>query len=101
MSFSRQKAMAEAKSSSVATALVGVVGVVQPHHLGRLGHIGRYGVQLGEPAIPLVERHYVTLGAGEHGADPVDRVGRVGHQGDIAGVQEAEGGVADTLFGPD
>ena len=101
MSFSRQKAMAEAKIFFGCDGTRGVVGVVQPHHLGRLSHVGRYGVQFGEPAIPLVERHYVTLGAGEHGSDPVDRVGRVGYQGYIAGVQEAEGGVADTFFGPD
>ena len=38
---------------------------------------------------------------GEHGAHTVDGVGRVGDQGDIARVQEAERGVADALFGAD
>ena len=32
---------------------------------------------------------------------PVDRVGGVGDQGDVAWVQEAESRVADTLFGAD
>ena len=85
----------------MATALGGVVGIVEPHHLGGPGHVGGYGIQFRQPPVALVQGHYVTLRSGEHSADAIDRISRVGHQGDVAGVQEAEGGMADALLGPD
>ena len=39
--------------------------------------------------------------AREHRADRVDRVGGIGHERDVAGVDEAEGGVGDALLRAD
>ena len=100
MSFSLQKAMAEAKSSSVATALVGLLGVVQPHHLGGASHVRGNGVQLGQPPVAFVKGHHVALGPGEHGPDAIDRISRVRDQRDVPRIEEAEGGMTDALLGP-
>ena len=47
------------------------------------------------------QRHHVRGAAREHGADRVDRVRGVRHERDVAGVDEAEGHVADALLCPD
>ena len=76
----------------------GVIWVIKPHQLGVPGYVGWDGVQLGQPAVLLVQRHDVTLGPGEHRAHAVDRVSRIRDQGDVARVQEAESSVPDALF---
>ena len=43
----------------------------------------------------------MALGPRKHGADAVDGVGRIGHQRDVAGIQEAERRVADAFLGTD
>ena len=77
-----------------------IVGVVQPHYLGRLGRIPGDGRQVGLPAVFLPQRHYVTFGPGKHRPHAVHRIGRVGNQGQIARIQKAQSRVADALFRP-
>ena len=76
----------------------GVIGVVQPHDLGGAGDLRGDGIQLGQPPVGLPQGHHVAFRSGEHGPHLVDRIGRVGNQGYVAGVEEAEGDVADALL---
>src|SRR5207247_590308 len=69
--------------------------------LGVAGDFGGNSVQVGQPAVLLVEGHGVGLGAGEHGADGINGVGGVGDEGYVTGVEEAEGHVADAFLGSD
>ena len=84
-----------------ATAAGGVVGVVHPNDLGLAGDVFGNRAEVGEPAVLLLQRQPVRLAAGEHRPNGVDRVGGIGHEGDIAGVDQAEGHVADALFRAD
>ena len=77
----------------------GIIRIVEPHYLSCLGDFAGNGRQIGQPAILLPQRHYVTLGAGKHRSYPIDWVCRIRNQGNVAGVQEAKSHVADTFLG--
>ena len=79
----------------------GVVRVVEPHHLCGPRHVLRYGLQVGQPAVLLQQRHPVALAAREPGAHRVDGIAGIGHERYVARVQEAQRGVAYALLRAD
>jgi hypothetical protein len=75
-----------------------VVRVVEPEDAGAVGDRRRHRFQVGQVVVGLEERQVVGLGAGEEGADVVEGVGRVGHEGRVARADQAEGDVDDALL---
>ena len=76
----------------------GVVGIAHPQQFCLLQDRLRDGFQVREKAVLRGKRHIVRLTAGQHGAHRVNRIGRVGHQRRIAGVDKAQGDMGDTFF---
>ena len=79
----------------------GIVGVVDPEHSRLLTHVCGDGVEVGQEVVLLGQGQVVRRTAGEHRADRVDGVGRVGDERDVTRVDEAERGVGDAFFGSD
>ncbi len=79
----------------------GVIGVVQPQHLRAASDIARDGREVDEEAVLLSERQKVRLAPREHRADGVHGVARIGHERQVAGVDEAQRHVPDALLRPD
>ena len=76
-----------------------VVGVVQEHHPGAGGDVGRDRLQVGLEAQLREQRHRHRLGSRQERAGGVDRVAGVAREGDVAGVEERQVDVRDRLLG--
>nr|CAA9215676.1 hypothetical protein AVDCRST_MAG63-197 [uncultured Armatimonadetes bacterium] len=78
-----------------------VVRVVQEQELCLARHVGGDRRQVGQPLVLGRERHQVRRAPREQRVDLRHGVGRVGHEGDVAGVDVAPAQVRQPLLGAD
>ena len=79
----------------------GTIGVVYPEEFGLLDYIRRDSLQVGKKIVLPRKRHIVWFPIGQDGAHCVGRVARVRHQGNVAGVDKAQGSMDNALFSAD
>ena len=73
--------------------------VADHHHLGLAGDFGVDGVKIDQKAVLLPQRDGDQLHPCHQRPKAEDRVARVGHQHQVAGVAEGEGHMGDALLG--
>jgi len=79
----------------------GVVRIVEPQELRAPRDLVGDGAQVGEEAVLATQRHAVRDAAVEVRPDVIDRVARVGHQHDVARIDEGDRHVGDALLRAD
>ena len=102
MSWRFAKATARSKKLEVGDGAGGVVRVVEPQHLRAGGDVRGDGVEVGQEAVLLEQRHACSVSPPAN-IVPISYTGYagIGHERDVAGVDEAEGDVADALLRAD
>ena len=78
-----------------------VVGVVEPQDFGAPRHVRRHGGQIGQPVVLSAQRQNEAFAACHQGADVVDRIARLRHEGDIARINERPRDVRDAVLAAD
>ncbi|MNX99298.1 hypothetical protein D3C86_1317370 [compost metagenome] len=78
-----------------------VAGEVEDEQLGGVRVLGAHGVPLGQEARVRQAGNLDDLATREDGAAGVDRVGGLGHDGLVAGVDEGQGQLGEAFLGAD
>ncbi len=77
----------------------GVIGIVEVQHPRLVCHLSRDLIEVDHPVVLGPHQHRVDLPPRDHRPPKVSRIGRTGHQHQIAGIHIGQGQMGQALFG--